>query len=74
MNGDVLIADTVGAPASGRLVIASVSGQIILAELRNDHGRWLLISGDGSSQPLYVDPAKDVEIWGTVTALVRTEV
>lgn len=74
MNGDVLIADTAGVPASGQLVIASASGQIILAELRNDHGRWLLISGNGSSQPLYVDPAKDVEIWGTVTALVRTEV
>ncbi|GBQ84890.1 SOS mutagenesis protein UmuD [Acetobacter malorum DSM 14337] len=71
LDGDVLIADTAGQRASGQLVIASVSGQPILAELRLIKERWWLVSGDDSSSPILVDPALDVDIWACVTGVVR---
>lgn len=74
LNGDILIADTAGNPISGSLVIACAGGQIILAELQNRNGQWFLVSGNDTQQPLRVDPLRDVEIWGNVTGLVRTEV
>lgn len=74
LSGDILIADTAGDPVSGSLVIACAGGQIILAELQNRNGKWFLVSGNDAQQPLQVDPMRDVEIWGNVTGLVRTEV
>ncbi|WP_077932326.1 LexA family protein [Acetobacter persici] len=71
LDGDILIADTSGQKASGKLVIASVAGQPLLAELRADKGRWWLISGNDSSQPIRVDPVQDVDIWACVTGVVR---
>jgi DNA polymerase V len=74
LSGDILIADTAGDPVSGALVIACAGGQILLAELQNRNGHWFLVSGNDAQQPLRVDPMRDVEIWGRVTGLVRTEV
>lgn len=71
LDGDVLIADTAGQKASGQLVIACVAGQPILAELRAIKGRWWLVSGDDSREPIRVDTAQDVDIWASVTGVVR---
>ncbi|WP_408834577.1 LexA family protein [Acetobacter vaccinii] len=73
MDGDILIADTAALPRSGRLVIASAGGQILLAELRRQDTGWVLVSGDATRQALRVDPSQDVDIWGHVVGLVRTE-
>lgn len=74
LDGDILIADTAALPRSGRLVIASAGGQILLAELRRQDTGWVLVSGDATRQALRVDPSQDVDIWGHVVGLVRTEV
>lgn len=71
LDGDILIADTAGEQVSGQLVIASAAGQVLLAELRARAGRWWLVSGDDSREPIRVDPAQDVDIWATVTGVVR---
>ncbi|MCI1374137.1 MAG: S24 family peptidase [Acetobacter sp.] len=71
---DILIADTAGVPVSGSLVIACAKGEVILAELKYRNDKWFLVSGNDAQQPLRVDPLRDVEIWGNITGLVRTEV
>lgn len=71
LDGDILIADTAGQKVSGQLVIASAAGQVILAELRVRSSRWWLVSGDDGREPIRVDPAQDVDIWATVTGVVR---
>lgn len=71
LDGDVLIADTAGQQASGQLVIACAAGQVLLAELQARRGHWWLVSGDDSREPIRVDPAQDVDIWATVTGVVR---
>lgn len=71
MDGDILIADTSGQQISGQLVIASVSGVFVLAELQSRKGSWWLISGDDMREPVRVDPALDVEVWANVSGVVR---
>lgn len=71
LDGDVLIADTSGQQVSGQLVIACAAGQVLLAELQARRGHWCLVSGDDSREPIRVDPAQDVDIWATVTGVVR---
>ena len=71
MDGDILIADTSGQQISGQLVIASVSGVFVLAELQSRKGGWWLISGDNIREPVRVDPALDVEVWANVSGVVR---
>lgn len=71
MDGDVLIADTAGQHSHGQLVIACANGQMLIAELRTVKGKWYLVSGNDAQSPLLVDPAKDVDVWATVTGVVR---
>lgn len=71
LDGDVLIVDTAIPAKSGDLVIASNNGAAILAELRAKSGSWWLISGNDSHEPILIDPTQDVDIWATVTGIVR---
>lgn len=71
LDGDILIADTAGQQISGQLVIASVSGVFVLAELQARKGGWWLVSGDEGRAPVRVDPMLDVEIWANVSGVVR---
>lgn len=48
LDNDVLVVDTSATPKSGELVIACVSGTVILAELKADTGHWWLISGNNT--------------------------
>mgnify|MGYP003366266000 CR=1 FL=1 len=71
LDGDVLIVDTAIPAKSVDLVIASNNGAAILAEFRAKSGSWWLISGNDSHEPILIDPTQDVDIWATVTGIVR---
>ena len=71
--GDVLITDASAPPAAGRVCVAFVHGDVILATLaRRDDGWWLEPSM-GRSEPVPVR-GDAAEIWAIVCGLVRTEV
>ncbi|MBO1360287.1 S24 family peptidase [Acetobacter sacchari] len=68
---DVLVVDTSVTAVHGSLVVASVAGRSMLAELRKTGRRWHLHSGDGCRPPVEVAESSDVEIWAAVTGVVR---
>ena len=70
-HGDVLVVDTAALPAAGRVCVAMVSGEVILATLRRSGGGWTLRPSSGVVVPI---EGEHVEVWGLVRSLVRADV
>ncbi len=69
-DGDILVADAAAEPKAGKVCVAIVGGDVILATLTQRDAQWVLAPSSG---PL-VTIADDVEIWAIVEALVRTRI
>ena len=69
-DGDMLVADAAAEPKAGKVCVAMVGGDVILATLTRRGAQWVLAPSSG---PL-VTIADDVEVWAIVEALVRTRV
>lgn len=68
--GDILIANADAAPIAGKVCVALLHGEFILATLILDGEEWWLRPSSGD--PIVVDG--DVEIWAIIKALVRMKV
>lgn len=69
-HGDVLIVNAAADPVPGKVCVAIIDGEVILATLEFKRGGWWL-------QPSRAEPrtlGPDSEIWAIVEALVRFEV
>lgn len=69
-NGDILIANSDSEPIAGKVCIALLHGEFILATLVRDDDSWWLRPSSGA--PVIVDD--DVEVWAMIKALVRMRV
>ncbi|MDZ4364890.1 LexA family protein [Brevundimonas sp.] len=68
--GDILIANAAAEPVSGKVCVAFLKGEVMLATLTlRDESWWLKAS---SGEP--VEVADDIEIWAIISALVRVGV
>lgn len=70
LDGDLLIANAAAPPAPGRLCVAFVQGEVVLALLERRGGTWGLKRAGGLLQPV----TEAVEIWAIAEALVRLKV
>lgn len=68
-DGDILVADAAAEPKPGKVCVAMVGGDVILATLTKRHEEWVLIPSSGT----IITIADDVEVWAIVQALVRTQ-
>lgn len=69
-HGDILIANAAAAPTAGKVCVAFLHGEVILATLTLDEGTWWLAP---SSTRSIVPVTDEVEIWA-IDKLVRTRV
>ena len=69
-HGDILIANAADEPAAGRVCVAFLQGEVILATLIRKEDAWLL--KPASRAPIPVTEA--VEIWAIINSLVRLKV
>ena len=72
--GDILIADAAAAPATGKVCVAFVHGEVLVATLAFRRGGWWLYpASEARGEPVAVaDEA--AEVWAVVCGLVRTDV
>ena len=71
-HGDILIADAAASPATGRVVIAMIHGEVLVCQLAYRRGQWWLRPSGTGKEPMPV--TDEAEIWAVVAALVRTQV
>jgi DNA polymerase V len=69
-HGDVLVVNAAGDPVVGKVCVAIVDGDVILATLAFKDGGWWLKPSTREPKPVI----GDVEIWAVVDALVRFKV
>lgn len=69
-DGDVLIVNAASAPAAGRVCVAIVDAEVLLATLHLKNGQWWLHHSE--LEPRRVEG--EMEIWAIVEALVRFDV
>ncbi|WP_243363856.1 LexA family protein [Fundidesulfovibrio terrae] len=69
--GDILVVDRALEPASGRIVIAALEGELTVKRLRIKSGRVSLEPANPSFKPVEILPDSDFEIWGVVTFIIH---
>jgi len=69
-SGDILVVNTDAEPRTGKVCVAFVHGDVVLAVLTEKDGRWWLEPSNHAPQPV----ADDTEVWAMIAALVRTDV
>lgn len=69
-GGDILGVNTDGEPRTGKVCVAFLQGDVVLAVLMEKNGEWWLEPANQPAQP--VDG--DTEVWAMIAALVRTDV
>lgn len=72
-HADILVVDASAPPASGRICIAFVQGEVVVAELERVAGEWRLKASDTRAEAISMT-GEGAEIWGIVSGLVRPEV
>jgi SOS-response transcriptional repressor LexA len=69
-HGDILIANAAAEPTAGRVCVAFLHGEVMLATLTRKGEAWWL--APANREP--VEVCEDVEIWAIIKALVRTRI
>ena len=69
-GGDILVVNTDAEPRTGKVCVAFLLGDVVLAVLSEKDGQWWLEPANNAAQPV----SDDTEVWAMVAALVRTDV
>lgn len=72
-ENDILVVDRSCAPASGKIVIAAIDGQLTVKRLhKNEGGKFILKAESSKHPPIEVNEESDVHIWGVVTYIIHS--
>ena len=70
-DGDILIVDRSLEPTDGKVVIAVVSGELVVKRLRRTEKGWLLLAENDGYPPIEVGEEDEFEVWGVVTNVIH---
>lgn len=71
-HNDILIVDRSLEPANGKVVIASVNGELTVKRLRIDGKKVQLVAENEAYAPIDINEEADFRIWGVVTNVVHS--
>jgi DNA polymerase V len=70
-DDDILVVDRNIEPRNGRIVIASVEGELTVKRLDRKGGKTLLMPENDAFAPIEVTNPGDMVIWGVVTSVIH---
>lgn len=70
-ENDLLIVDRKLPPASGKIVIAAIDGQLTVKRLHKDHHQLWLMPENNKYKPIPVTEENNMIIWGVVTNVIH---
>lgn len=71
-HGDLLIVDRSLSPASGRVVVATLNGELTVKRLHRSRGKLTLKAENPAYPDIAVNDEHDFQIWGVVAHVVHT--
>ncbi|MBK7124134.1 MAG: translesion error-prone DNA polymerase V autoproteolytic subunit [Chitinophagaceae bacterium] len=71
-DGDIVIVDRSIKPASGKIVIAVVDGEMLIRRLEKTLNRVRLIPETPKLSPIEVSEFSDLVIWGVVSYIIKS--
>lgn len=72
-NGDVLIVDRSLKPASGKVVVATLNGEMLIRRLEKTFNKIRLIAETSRLSPIDIDLSNcEFSIWGVVTYVIHS--
>lgn len=71
-EGDLLVVDSSIEPSDGKIVIASVNGEVTVKRLTIGVNKTVTLCPENKNYPyMVVEPETDFKIWGVVTSVVH---
>jgi DNA polymerase V len=71
-NGDTVIVDRSIKPVNGKVVIATLSGEMLIRRFEKTFNKMRLIPETDRLSPIEIDPGcEDFSIWGVVTYVIH---
>lgn len=71
-HGDLLIVDRSLSPASGRVVVATLNGELTVKRLHRSRGKLTLKAENPAYPDIAVNAEHEFQIWGVVAHVVHT--
>lgn len=69
-HGDMLIVDRSINPTHGKIVVAVVSGELVIRRVESRDGKLVLTSDDASVKHEVID-GEEIQVWGVATSSVH---
>jgi len=69
-NGDMLIVDRSITPTHGKIVVAVVSGELVVRRVESTDGKLILTSDDATIKHEVID-GDEIQVWGVATSSVH---
>lgn len=70
-EGDILIVDRSLKPVHGKIVIASINGELTVKRLFIEGGRTKLMAENSAYPPIDISEEIDFRVWGVVTNVIH---
>ena len=70
-EGDLLIVDRSKEAVSGKIVIASLDGDLTVKKLKGKAGSYILASGNPNYEDIKVERSIEAILWGVVTFVIK---
>lgn len=70
-HNDILIVDRSLEPTNGKVVIASLNGELTVKRLRCDGKKVQLVAENDAYKPIEITGEEDLRIWGVVTNVIH---
>lgn len=71
-HNDILVVDRSIEPAHGKIVIASVNGELTVKRLHNAGGKVKLVAENPAYAPIDITEEMEMRIWGVVTNVIHS--
>lgn len=70
-DGDILVVDRSIVPSDERIVVAAVYGELVVKRLKKYPQKAVLVSENDAYEPIVINDADDIFIWGVVIGSAR---
>lgn len=71
-NDDILVVDRSLEPVHGKIVIASVNGELTVKRLHRSGSKLQLVAENDAYAPIDITEEMDLRIWGVVTSVIHS--